>query len=199
MEIVERFKFCKRNQGETESATVLIAEQNYAQIEQEAIALIFAVHRLYQYVYGRPFTLVTDHHPLCKILGEKEGIPPLTAARIQWRALLLSAHTYQYKKQHVPGKQNHCVDCMSCLPDPHEKCDSAEKVHSVVMTEQLSVFTLLIAKPSEKDKELATVIAAVQLGRWPSNSNKSFTPYYSGTNDLTVWADAAPVRGCICP
>ena len=138
--------------------------------------------------------MVTDHHPLCKILGEKEGIPPLTAARIQWRALLLSAHAYQYKKQHVPGKQNHCVDCMSCLPDPHEKCDSTEKVHSVVMTEQLSVFTLLIAKPSEKDKELATVIAAVQLGHWPSNSNKSFTPYYSGTNDLTVWADAAPVR-----
>ena len=31
----------------------------------------------------RDFTLVIDHRPLCKILGEKEGIPPLAAARMQ--------------------------------------------------------------------------------------------------------------------
>ena len=93
------------------------AEQNYAQIEREALAIIFAVRRFHQYVYGRAFTLVTDHRPLCKILGEKEEIPPLAAARMQWWALLLSA--YQYTLQHIPGKQNHCVDCMSRLPLTH--------------------------------------------------------------------------------
>ena len=40
------------------------AEQNYAQIEREALAIIFAVRRYYQYVYCRAFTLVIGHHPL---------------------------------------------------------------------------------------------------------------------------------------
>ena len=104
------------------SHTLTKPEQNYAQIEREALAIIFAVCCFHQYIYGRPFTLVTDHRPLCKILGEKEGIPPLAAARMQRWALLLSA--YQYNIQHVPGKQNHCADCMSRLPNPHEQRDS---------------------------------------------------------------------------
>lgn len=78
--------------GKTLSGPLNGAEQNYAHIEQEALAIVFAVHRFHQYVYGRIFTLVTDHRPLCKILSEKEGIPPLAAARMQHWALILSAY-----------------------------------------------------------------------------------------------------------
>ena len=107
-------------------------EQNYAQTEREALAIVFAVQWFHQYLYGRDFTLVTDHHPLCKILGENEGIPPL-AARMQRWALLLSA--YQYKIQHIRDTQNTLADCMSRLPSLSEKSDSAERIHSVVLTE----------------------------------------------------------------
>ena len=47
---------------------------------------------------------------------------------------------------------------MSRLPDPHEKCDSAEKIHSVVMTEPMPILASQIAKATEGDKELATVL-----------------------------------------
>lgn len=47
----------------------------------------------------------------------------------------------------------------------------------MVMTEQLPVVASQIAKASEKDKELATVITAVQHGHCPSNNKKSLTPY----------------------
>ena len=104
-------------------------------------------------------------------------------------ALLLSG--YQYKIQHIPGSQNHCADCMSRLPDPHEKCDSAEKIHSVVMTEPMPILASQIAKATEGDKELAIVLTAVQHGQWPSRIDNTLTPYYNRKNDLAV------VDGCL--
>ena len=74
------------------SRSLSSGEQNYAQIEREALAIIFTFRRFHQYLYGRTFTLVTDHWSLYKILGEKEDIPPLAVARMQRWALLLSAY-----------------------------------------------------------------------------------------------------------
>ena len=137
------------------SRSLSSAEQNYAQIEREALAIVFAVRRFHQYLYGRTFTLVTDHCPLCKILGEKESIPPLAAARMHRWALLLSA--YQYKIQYIPSKDNYSADCMSRLPNLTKICDSAERIHSVVLTEQLPILASQIAKASETDRNCFNV------------------------------------------
>jgi len=167
------------------SRTLTSAERKYAQVEREALAIIFGVRRFHQYLYGRKFTLVTDHRPLCKILGEKEGIPPLAAARMQRWALVLSA--YQYQIQHTPGKQNHIADCLSRLPIPHVNCDSAH----VVVSDQLPVLASQIAKATERDSVLGTVLKAVQHGGWPAKRHKSFLPFFNRRNELSV------VDGCL--
>ena len=96
------------------SWTLSNAERGYAQIEREALALIFVVKKFNQYLYGWQFTLVTDHRPLCKLFGHKEEVRPLAAARMQRWALILSA--YIYKIEFVPGAKNQCADFLSRLP-----------------------------------------------------------------------------------
>ena len=74
------------------SRTLSQSEKNYAQVEKEALALVYSVKKFHQYLYGR-FTLITDHKPLLKIIGPKTGIPPIAAARMQRWALTLFAYS----------------------------------------------------------------------------------------------------------
>lgn len=79
------------------SRTLSKAEQNYAQIEREALGIFFGVRRFHSYLYGRHFTLLTDHRPLITILSPSKATPSMAAARLQRWALLLAAHNYTIK------------------------------------------------------------------------------------------------------
>ena len=46
------------------SRTLMTVEMAYAQIEWEGLALVFGVCCFHQYLYGRSFTLVTNHQSL---------------------------------------------------------------------------------------------------------------------------------------
>lgn len=74
------------------SRTLARAEENYAQLDKEALAIVFGVKIFHDYIYGGNFILVTDNKPLATILGPKKGIPTIAAARMQRWAMLLSAY-----------------------------------------------------------------------------------------------------------
>ena len=96
------------------SRTLSQNERNYAQVEKEALSLIFGLRKFHQYIYGRTFTLVTDHKPLTTILGPKQTIPSLAAARLQRWALLLAGYSYNIKFK--PTSEHQPADALSRLP-----------------------------------------------------------------------------------
>lgn len=71
------------------------AEVRYSQLEWEALALVFGVQIFQEYLFGRTFTLVTDHKPLVGLLRDDRPTPVMAAARIQRWALTLGAYRYR--------------------------------------------------------------------------------------------------------
>ena len=87
------------------SSTLSKLEQNYSQIEREGLSLVFGVKKFHSYLYGRRFTMYTDHKPLQTLFNPNKSISTVVSQRIQRWALTLSMYTYSVK--HHPGKA-HC-------------------------------------------------------------------------------------------
>ena len=58
------------------------AERNYAQIDKEALATVWGVKNFHNYLFGRDFTLLTDHEPLTSTFHPSKSLPPVTASRL---------------------------------------------------------------------------------------------------------------------
>ena len=88
------------------SRTLAPAGKTNAQIEKEGLAFVFGVTKFHKYVYGRDFTIQTDHKPLFGLLKEEKLISPHANLRIQRWALTSS--NYQYHLRYKPGAELEC-------------------------------------------------------------------------------------------
>lgn len=101
------------------SKSLTPTERKYSQIEKEALAIIFAVKKFHKMLYGRHFTLITDHKPLISIFGSKKGIPVYTANRLQrWATMLLD---YNFSIKYQPGSKIGQADALSRLISSNQK------------------------------------------------------------------------------
>ncbi|XP_039757341.1 uncharacterized protein K02A2.6-like [Pararge aegeria] len=96
------------------SRTLAPAERNYAQIDKEALAIVFGVTKHHQYLYGRHFILRSDHRALSYIFGKNRGIPLTAASRLQRYAVKLCA--YDFEIEFVRSIENCQADALSRLP-----------------------------------------------------------------------------------
>ena len=96
------------------SHSLSASEQNYSMIEKEALAIVFGIKKFHQYLFGRRFSLLTDHRPLTLLRGPKRGIPVLAASCLQRWAIQLSA--YQYDIEYRASKDHANTDALSRLP-----------------------------------------------------------------------------------
>ena len=96
------------------SRTLTKTEQNYSQLDREALGIFWGAKKFYQYLYGREFTFVTDNKPLQQILFPDKELPAYTATRMLRYALFLSQ--FNYKIIHRRAKQHEHVDYFSRAP-----------------------------------------------------------------------------------
>jgi RNase H-like domain found in reverse transcriptase len=89
-------------------------ERCYAEIDKEALALVYAVENFQQYILRRRFTLKTDHKPLEQLFGPKCENPKLAVSRLSRWSLTLSM--YDYNIQYQAGSANAPADILSRFP-----------------------------------------------------------------------------------
>lgn len=88
------------------SRTLNESEINYSTIEKELLAVVWATKYFRPYLFGRRFTIVSDHKPLQWLFSLKEPNSKL----IRWR---LRLEEYDYKIVYKKGKCNKNADALS--------------------------------------------------------------------------------------
>ena len=76
-------------------------ERRYSQTEKEALAIVWAMEKLYLYLSGGHFTLITDCKPIKMILNNPASKPPARIAR--W---YLRIQEFDFTVQHIKGTEN---------------------------------------------------------------------------------------------
>ena len=140
------------------SRTLSAAKRKYSTIEEQALTCVWAVERWRTYVWGRRFTLRTDHQALTTLLSTK-GTNRGGMRIARWSARQMC---FQYDIQHCPGHQNVMADCLSCVP--LNSTDTATDPEQDLISEIAEISPLLTALPlsdfkakCEDCSELATL------------------------------------------
>jgi len=100
------------------------AEQRYAAIEGEALAVTWGLEQTRYFTRGcDDLFVVTDHKPLVKIFGDRtlDEISNSRLFRLKQRTL-----PWRFRVAHLPGASNHAADATSRHPSPSGSDDSLD-------------------------------------------------------------------------
>ena len=164
------------------SRALTSAERNYAQIEKELLAIVFATERFDQYTYGRSVIVESDHKPLEAILAK-----PLVSAPKRLQKMILRLQRYDLDVRYKKGRELYIVDTLSrhypklteATQDLGEHVQLARSTfeegleveqdiqeinHLLVNVREAEMFRV----ETENDEVLQAVKAVVQSG-WPAD------------------------------
>ena len=170
------------------SRTLNPAEINYSTIEKELLAIVYAVKYFRPYLFGRKFTIVTDHKPLQWLFNLKEPNSRL----VRWR---LKLEEYDYNIVYKKGKRNTNADALSRIeinavdkedakstaPDPGDIDETIEKFledPELINAPDSPTLKNLVSGPSQK----INIISDIQIH--PPNNTGEETVHSSHENPI---------------
>ena len=128
------------------------AEVKYHSNELECLALVWALKKFRCYLYGRPFIVRTDNSAVKWLWSKKE----LTGKFSRW---ILSLQEYDFKIEHVKGKNNVVADVLSRNLEPAGTSATEHRVSCVLKSDGYTAKEL--AYLQQIDKELRPITKRV--------------------------------------
>jgi len=169
------------------SRTLSTAERYYGHLDKEALAVVFAVKKFHQFLFGRHFKIYTDHKPLLGLLNLERATPLMASSRMQQWALTLIAYELIYR----PGEQNGNADALSRLPlpvVPEITPIPGDIVHLLETINTSPVDATKVKFWTTCDPVLSQVLQFVLHG-WPmSVDEQALKPYFARREELSVHA-----------
>ncbi|KFD72871.1 hypothetical protein M514_14775 [Trichuris suis] len=169
------------------SRTLTATERNYAQIDKEALAIIAAVRKFHDYIYGRHVEIRTDRKPLLGLLAHNRATPQMVSPRLlRWSILL---NMYDYELVHYAGKSIANADALSRLPAscPEFPIPSPGDVLMLEAMQDPPLTADDISRMTAKDPVLSRVLMWVLKG-WPNHevTEEPFKPFLCRKSELST-------------
>ena len=160
-------------------------QKRYAQIEKELAAIVYGCDKFYQYLFGRPFEVETDHKPLETIMKK-----PLAETPLRLQKMLLKLQKYNMTVRYKKGKELYVADALS--RNYMKKTDESENDDV-----QICAVKCLPIAPAKLDEmctetakdQILTVLKRVILQGWPNEKSATpaeARPYWDYRSELTV-------------
>lgn len=161
-------------------------EQNYTITEKECLAVVWAIAKFRPYLYGRHFSVVTDHHALCWLASLKN----LSGRLGRWA---LRLQEYDYTIVYKSGRKHQDADALSRCPLPQPST-----ITTILNIETSPSPTELfdgigIATQQRQDPQLRNIIAQME-GTSPTTNARSRRQllHYQLQNDILYRRNYSP-------
>ena len=161
-------------------------ETRCAQIEKEMLAVVFALQKFDQYVYGRPVTVQSDHKPLAAISNK-----PLRCAPKRLQGMLLKVQKYDIVIVYKPGPEMYLADTLSraFLPTTENTRGEFERVNAVKLLPMTDERLEEMRNSTRDDAVLQQLKEVIQTG-WPEVKEELpavLAPYFSFRDEMSVY------------
>ena len=165
------------------SKSLTPTESRYANIERELLAVVFGCTKFHTYLYGRSFTVESDHKPLEQISRKN-----LTKAPPRLQRMLMQLQPYDFELMYRPGKEVVIADALSRLsPSDDITIPGLEvRIHDMVTVKPTRMTALQEA--TEEDEDLQLLKQQILKG-WPFHIkalSPQLRPYWSVRDDLYI-------------
>ncbi len=106
------------------SKLLLPRERNYAVVERECLAIVWALEKFQNFLFGREFILETDHAPLQYLRRAQYQNSRL----MRWA---LTLEQYKFVVRYIKGSENVCADYLSRMWDTTVKDEEEDQEDGV--------------------------------------------------------------------